>query len=113
MNRKNREFTVQTTEDELVARFCTPGSPGADWMTATDVARGVSLESGYSLRGSSARDFGFALKKAGFSSRKLDGITRYSVKLVRSFGIDSTFSGVKSGVGSGVDHSESALNLSF
>lgn len=105
VNERNREFAVQTTEDELVAQYCTPGSTtgaGVEWYTATEVAEKIALQASYSLNKTSARDFGVALTKAGYPKRKLDGINRYSVSLTPSFNYHPTGIGVGSGVRSGV-----------
>lgn len=110
VNERNLEFSVQTTEDELVVQYCVPGS---DWITATQVANEVSGITRYSFGKASARDFGFALKKAGYPSKKLDGITRYAVRVASGFGFDSPSSGVQSGVRSGVDISKSGENNLF
>lgn len=101
VNERNREFSVQSTEDELVAQYCVTPSANGEWLTATQVANRISLATTYRLAKSSARDFGFALKKAGYASKKLDGLTRYAVDVASGIPFHSTSSGVKSGVGSG------------
>jgi predicted P-loop ATPase len=113
INELNREFSLQTTEDELVAQYCVSSSSTVEWLTATQVANRIAVRTTYKLVRSSARDFGFALKKAGYPSKKLDGITRYAVEVGSSFTIDPTSSGVKSGVGSGVASSEPPANQLF
>lgn len=100
VNDRNKQFSVQTTEDELVAQYCSKAS--GNWQTATQVAQRMVDFADYPISKSSARDFGYALKKAGYASRKLNGITRYEVR-VDGFRIHSTSSGEISGVKSGVD----------
>lgn len=106
VNERNKEFAVQTTEDELVQQYCTASGAtvAEDWLSATQVAEGIAKLSRYPLVAASARNFGFALRKAGFQIKKLDGITRYAVHVPEP-PIDPTFIGVGSGVRSGVGYS--------
>jgi hypothetical protein len=46
------------------------------------------------------------LKKAGYASKKLDGITRYAVDVASRIPFHPTSSGVRSGVKSGVRSGE-------
>jgi hypothetical protein len=101
VNDRNKEFAIQTTEDELVAEYCTAGS---DWLTATKVAERISELSKYGLGKSSARDFGYALSKAGYKKKKVGGVTYYGVEVRQStlslskWGEYSHLGGVKGGV---------------
>jgi len=116
VNTRNREYSIQTTEDELVAQYCTPGPATgntAEWYTATEVAEKIALQASYSLNKTSARDFGVALTKAGYPKRKLDGVTRYSVSITPSFNYHPTGIGVGSGARSGVGGPIFAENSSF
>jgi hypothetical protein len=106
VNERNKEFSIQTTEDELVAKYCFAGSEG-EWKTATDVAQRMSTEYSYPLKTSSARDFGYALRKAEFPSKKVSGIAYYSVAVDRPFLNHPTSGGVKGGVGGGVTEGRS------
>ncbi len=107
VNERNKEFSVQTTEDELVSKYCFPATVDHEWLSATEVAKKIEVEVGYKMSKSSARDFGYALKKAGHQSKKLDGITRYFVKVTSPLRYDPPSSGVGSGVKSGVGSAES------
>jgi len=106
VNERNKEFAVQTTEDELVKQYCTASGAAVaeDWLSATQVAEGIAKLTRYPLVAASARNFGFALRKAGFEIKKLDGNTRYAVYVPEPV-IDPTFIGVGSGVRSGVGYS--------
>ena len=106
VNERNKEFAVQTTEDELVQQYCSVSGAtvAEDWLSATQVAEGIAKLTRYPLVAASARNFGFALRKAGFEIKKLDGITRYAVHVPEPV-IDPTFIGVGSGVRSGVGYS--------
>lgn len=110
VNERNKVFSIQTTEDELVSKYCTSGD---GWLSATEVAEKIEIAASYRLTKSSARDFGYALKKAGFQSRKLDGITRYAVAVSSSLKYDPTSSGVRSGVRSGETSAESVESTLF
>jgi hypothetical protein len=111
VNERNKEFAIQTTEDELVAQYCSPSI--AEWYTATEVAEKIAQEAKYALGKASARDFGIALKKAGFQKKKLDGISRYAVSVTPSFNYHPTGIGVGSGLESGVIESGYAESTSF
>ena len=111
VNDRNKEFAVQTTEDELVAQYCMTSQH--KWMTATQVAQEISENTSYQFGKSSARDFGFALKKAGYASKKLDGITRYGTSVGCGFQLHPPSSGVKRGVESGEDVPENVESDSF
>jgi predicted P-loop ATPase len=101
VNKRNKEFAIQTTEDELVAKYCVAGS-ATEWKTATDIAQRMSSEYSYPLKTSSARDFGYALRKAEFPTKKVGGIAYYSVAIDRPLLNYPTLGGVKGGVGGGV-----------
>jgi hypothetical protein len=95
VNERNRDYSIQTTEDELVVEYCAKGSSG-DWKTATDVAQRIADCARYSLRDSSAQAFGRALKKAGYASKTLNGTKRYNVI------VDSGLRGISTSGGHGV-----------
>jgi hypothetical protein len=67
----------------------------------------MSTEYSYPIRPSSARDFGYALRKAEFPSKKVSGIAYYSVAVDRPFLNHPTSGGVKGGVGGGVTEGRS------
>ena len=107
VNERNVQFSVQTTEDELVKQYCSASAAAGDddWLSATQVAEGISKLAKYPMGKASARDFGFALRKAGFEKKKLDGITRYAVRVPEP-PIPFPYSvGVNSGTESGVTYS--------
>ena len=112
VNTRNKEYSIQTTEDELVAKYCMPGS-ATEWETATDFAQSISTRYNYPLKTSSARDFGYALRKAGFTTKKVGGITHYSVSLYQSLQIHPTSGGVKGGVGGGVTEVKTIESVVF
>ena len=113
ITQRNKEFTIQSTEDELVAEYCTNGNSVSDWKSATEVAEKIAEYAKYSINKTSARDFGRALKKAGIPSKMLDGYTLYHVCVDNSLQFNSTSSGVKSGLTSGVDDPEFEEYSSF
>jgi hypothetical protein len=102
VNERNKEYSIQTTEDELVAKYCSAGSAN-EWRTATEVAQRMSNYCSYPLKTSSARDFGYVLKKAGFVTKKVGGITQYSVSIYPSLLGHPTLGGVAGGVKGGVN----------
>ena len=89
VNEKNKEFMVSTTEDEFVAQYCTAlqldaqGDASA-WLSATEVAQQIAELGKYSVSKSSARDFGYALSKAGCPKKKVGGVTKYAVQVAVS-----------------------------
>jgi hypothetical protein len=107
VNARNKEYSIQTTEDELVAKYCIPGST-TDWKTATEVAQRMSVECSYPLKTSSARDFGYALRKAEYPKKKVGGTTYYSVCIDQPLLSHLTSGGVKGGVRGGVTIEETA-----
>ena len=80
---RNKEFSVSTTEDELVDQYCLASQKKEDddWLTATQVANRIAMKTTYKLVKSSARDFGYALQKTGYERKKLNGVTRYAVQV--------------------------------
>lgn len=117
VNQRNKAYSVQTIEDELVNKYCSTGS-SADWRTATDVAQRMSSEYNYSLRPSSARDFGRALKKADYPSKKVGGIAYYAVSFNQSISVfpmlgHPTLGGVTGGVIGGVSEGQTVESELF
>lgn len=91
VNEKNKEFIISTTEDEFVAQYCTvltlnPQGDAPGWLSATEVAQKIAEVARYSVSKSSARDFGYALGKAGCPKRKLGGVTKYAVQVAEPAG---------------------------
>jgi hypothetical protein len=115
LNEKNKEYSVDTTEYELVEHYCKVADlnkPSTIWYTATEVAQSLKDIAGYTVRSSSARDFGHALRKLGCSSKKIGGVTKYAVTIDSSTGYfnprwgDQPLGGVEGGVKGGVKKSE-------
>jgi hypothetical protein len=63
----------------------------------------MSTEYSYPLKTSSARDFGYALRKAEFPKKKVGGTTYYSVCIDQPLLSHLTSGGVKGGVRGGVN----------
>jgi len=91
VNARNKNYTVQSTEDELVAMYLQkveldenkkptiPNLGSVEWLTATEIAQRMKgYTDGYAMTTNSARCFGTAMMKAGFGWEKSGG-KRYAV----------------------------------
>jgi predicted P-loop ATPase len=91
VNQRNKEFMIDTTEGEFVAQYCTVLQTDAQgnasvWVSATEVAQQIAELGKYSVSKSSARDFGYALGKAGCPKKKVGGVTKYAVQVAELAG---------------------------
>ncbi len=96
VNSRNKKFSTQTTEDELVAQYCIPDQ--YQWKTATEVAEKMAQSHQYPLRSASARNFGYALKRADFRVKKTGGTSYYAVEVTDSYRFHMDTGGVTGGV---------------
>jgi hypothetical protein len=85
VNLHNEQFSVRTTEDELVEKMIRPStldeiSKGSSkWKSPTDIAISANFIFKYPMNRNSARYFGVALKRAGFQSKRLSSGIAYAV----------------------------------
>ncbi len=81
VNKQNERFTIQTTEDELISKMFAPASENAcQWLTATDIALRAKVKYEYPVNPNSAKNFGTAMKKAGFTSKRTNKGVNYAVR---------------------------------
>jgi len=77
VNTRNEQFSIRTTEDELLEKLFTPATDAeikaqvCVWKSGTEVAIRANAMHSYPLNRNSARDFGVALKKSGFRSKRV------------------------------------------
>ncbi|MFA5833957.1 MAG: VapE domain-containing protein [Bacteroidota bacterium] len=85
VNTSNEQFTVRATEDELVEKMVRPATNEeintgtCKWKSGTEIALYANFIFKFPVNKNSARDFGTALKRAGFESKRVKRGMQYAI----------------------------------
>jgi len=85
VNAHNEQFSIRATEDGLIEKLIRPATTdeilvgSCKWKTSTEIALYANFVYRYPINKNSAREFGIALKRAAFPSRRLSRGVVYAI----------------------------------